>query len=508
MSAARLSWTIALLVVASSSPALAQERAGFASNRFEPAEHGSRFFVVDTLDLRGQLRPSTGAVLEWAHLPVAAYAADDTRRRALVEHALTMHVGGSLAIAERLRVAIDIPLAIHQDGEGVRLAGESFRAATKPALGDVRGAVDVRVLGRHGGPLVLALGARVWAPTGVPSQHTGDGAARVAPQVLASGEAGAFVWATRVAAVQRWRDDRYAGSDLGAELSGALGAGLRIRRFLVGPEVFASTGISTARAFFGERSTPIEALAGVHHDAAGGLRWGAFAGAGFGRGLGSPAVRLGLSLEWAPEIERPDRDKDGIEDRVDACPDTAGVADPDPDLNGCPVEEPMPMPREDSDGDGVLDVDDACPAVAGVRTADRMTNGCPPQPERPLAVMTETEIRIEQEVRFETDSAALLADSEPVLEEIRRVLVEHPEIRKVRVEGHTDATGDDAHNDELSSKRAAAVVAWLVAHGVEASRLVSAGLGSREPIDSNATEEGRAKNRRVVLRILERRAPR
>ena len=126
---------------------------------------------------------------------------------------------------------------------------------------------------------------------------------------------------------------------------------------------------------------------------------------------------------------------------------------------------------------------------------------------RQLAVVTDTEIRIEEQIRFATDSAELLPESDAVLFAVTRTLREHPGIRKLRVEGHTDETGEPTYNDELSARRAAAVMAWLVKHGVDARLLVSQGFGSRRPIDASGTDEGRARNRRVAFTILERQPP-
>jgi OOP family OmpA-OmpF porin len=125
-------------------------------------------------------------------------------------------------------------------------------------------------------------------------------------------------------------------------------------------------------------------------------------------------------------------------------------------------------------------------------------------PEKPLATVTPTEIKIEESVKFETDSATLLASSDVILTEVKRVLEEHPEIKKLRVEGHTDNVGDDQYHFDLSTRRATSVVAWLVDHGVSSDRLTSQGFGSKQPIDTNETEAGRANNRRVVFKIVER----
>jgi OmpA-OmpF porin, OOP family len=77
----------------------------------------------------------------------------------------------------------------------------------------------------------------------------------------------------------------------------------------------------------------------------------------------------------------------------------------------------------------------------------------------------------------------------------------NPHITKLRVEGHTDSDGDAAANQVLSEKRAAAVVDWLVSHGVEPGRLRPVGCGSRDPIFQNDTAEHKARNRRTEFDI-------
>ncbi|HEY8714481.1 MAG TPA: OmpA family protein [Candidatus Acidoferrum sp.] len=78
-------------------------------------------------------------------------------------------------------------------------------------------------------------------------------------------------------------------------------------------------------------------------------------------------------------------------------------------------------------------------------------------------------------------------------------LVQQDADLKLKVEGHTDNQGNAAANQALSERRAQAVVAWLTAHGVQASRLSAEGLGQTKPVADNGSEEGRAKNRRVEL---------
>ena len=100
---------------------------------------------------------------------------------------------------------------------------------------------------------------------------------------------------------------------------------------------------------------------------------------------------------------------------------------------------------------------------------------------------------------FDFDSDVLRPESTPVLEEIRATLAEHVELEVV-IEGHTDSQGEDAYNLSLSERRAQAVVAYLVTNGIAESRLSAAGKGETEPVADNDSPEGRAQNRRVVIK--------
>ena len=102
-------------------------------------------------------------------------------------------------------------------------------------------------------------------------------------------------------------------------------------------------------------------------------------------------------------------------------------------------------------------------------------------------------------IYFDTDQSVVKPESEPALKEVAKLLQADPKL-SVRVVGHTDSTGDLAHNVSLSEARARAVVGALTAkHGIAAARLTAHGVGPLAPVASNDTEEGRAKNRRVEL---------
>ncbi|AMR27199.1 hypothetical protein A0257_08875 [Hymenobacter psoromatis] len=101
-------------------------------------------------------------------------------------------------------------------------------------------------------------------------------------------------------------------------------------------------------------------------------------------------------------------------------------------------------------------------------------------------------------LNFDPDKATLRPAAQPVLAEVRTLLTQSPELR-LAVQGHTDNTSTPAHNQQLSEARAQAVVAALTAQGIAASRLSASGFGQTKPLADNATEAGRAQNRRVEL---------
>jgi outer membrane protein OmpA-like peptidoglycan-associated protein len=101
-------------------------------------------------------------------------------------------------------------------------------------------------------------------------------------------------------------------------------------------------------------------------------------------------------------------------------------------------------------------------------------------------------------ITFATGQAAITPQSDQVLSDVLAVLTANADW-KLRIEGHTDNVGVPAANLKLSQARAAAVAAWLTGKGIAAGRLTTAGLGDTQPVGPNTTEDGRARNRRVVL---------
>lgn len=121
------------------------------------------------------------------------------------------------------------------------------------------------------------------------------------------------------------------------------------------------------------------------------------------------------------------------------------------------------------------------------------------------ARVTETEVVIQLpgSILFDFDSANLRPDAERALTDVAQVIKAYDK-RPVRIEGHTDAIASDEYNKALSERRAASVVNWLAARGVERGRLTSLGLGEQKPVATNDTAAGRQLNRRVEVVIAKK----
>jgi len=106
-------------------------------------------------------------------------------------------------------------------------------------------------------------------------------------------------------------------------------------------------------------------------------------------------------------------------------------------------------------------------------------------------------------LNFATGSARILPESEEQLNNIAAVLRAYPNVN-VKIGGYTDSTGDASSNRRLSQQRADAVRQTLVGKGIDARRMKAEGYGSQHPVGNNATDEGRAKNRRIALRVTKK----
>jgi len=112
-------------------------------------------------------------------------------------------------------------------------------------------------------------------------------------------------------------------------------------------------------------------------------------------------------------------------------------------------------------------------------------------------------IIIDQMIHFDFDKSTIKKESYPILEDVASVMKNNPQIKKIRIEGHTDWIGTDEYNQKLSERRSNAVKEFLTNKGIDASRMEAVGYGESRPIADNKTAEGRAKNRRTEFNVIE-----
>lgn len=197
-------------------------------------------------------------------------------------------------------------------------------------------------------------------------------------------------------------------------------------------------------------------------------------------------------------------DIDDFEDK-DGCPDDDNDRDNVPDLlDQCPMA-PGPMdkkgcPALDADRDGVSDGNDKCPTQPETRNGYLDDDGCPDS-QNVNAKISSAQIVLPNPIAFVPGTADFDGAAYAVLDDVARALTDSPTLR-VRVEAHTEGSGDESANQALSVKRAQAVVEYLSSRGIQASRLEAAGFGGTRPVDTNRTEAGRNANRRVEIVIL------
>lgn len=217
-----------------------------------------------------------------------------------------------------------------------------------------------------------------------------------------------------------------------------------------------------------------------------------------------------------PEFQGcPDKDGDGIPDKDDQCPDVAGPVEnngcPWPDTDGdgvldkddaCidvagPVEN-KGCPWPDTDNDGILDKDDACPTVPGLPEY----NGCP----KPQSAYADEATGALKGILFNFNKSTIRPESAEKIAQAAEI-IKSSNGGTFLVEGHTDKKGSEAYNLKLSRERAAAVVGSLESKGVDGAQLKSRGVGEQDAtVAETASDADRMVDRKVVVRAIDKEA--
>ena len=532
--------TAALAVLASLALSAGAAHAQTVDPRlYEPSLGTTGVMGVDTSLVPGHLQLWGGLFTTFANDELVTRTTTDAVDHGPLRNRMTATVGLGIGLFDRFELSLGAPLQIV---EGFAAGGGR---ETNVSFGDLRVVARGRIFGADPGTEGFGLGLALdlTIPTsGGSTIFAGEDGINLTPRLAvdwrsAAGAVVAFNVGFRVRPSQVVVDDLAVGN----EMRFGLGADLPIGAYdisLLG-EVLASVGLATdpldRDGAATARKTPIEALAG--------LRWrpGDFtlttaAGAGLTSGYGAPDYRVVFNLTYGgptpPKWEEarvaraaddpggkqtfaytplprlndarfdalaaadPDRDGDAVPSSTDRCLTEPEDRDGNFDGDGCP--------DLDDDEDGVPDTEDKCLDAKEVYNGVDDEDGCPDEGGVDTSGIETVSgmLTIRETIAFVSGSAELSPKSTGVVDKVASFLLQHPEVKRVRIEGHTDDQGDKEQNVDLSERRAWSVKGYLVEHGVDGRRLYPMGFGPTRPVDPKRTKAARAMNRRVEFHVI------
>ena len=522
------------------------------ANAFRLAPDGEGILSVQSGTMPRHLELRGGFTLHYARSPLTVVKDGDVLRT-LVDHRVESHLSAAIGLFDLLDVGLQVPVTFYQDAvyPGLKLGDVGWGG-----VGDLAAFARVRAPFPDTFPVELALSLPLYFPTGDENAYMGTGRFGFHPTLALSGRIRSVTLALN--AGYRWQGDTSLLNVVDSDkLTGGVGvafapagtpweAGLELLGAVRADDPFARSEEVQAEVDAGVkyRIGPFRVLAG--------------GGKGLTPGFSTPDWRLfaGLEYGWRPD---PDRDRDGIPNLEDRCPDKAedpdGFQDSDgcPDLDndrdgipdaddkcpnepedldafededGCPdfdndkdtvpdktdqcplqaedldkFEDEDGCPDLDNDGDGIPDKIDKCPLEKEVFNDYQDEDGCP---DKKLAEFQKEARRIQilDKVHFKFMRAELEPSAFPILDQVAQILSDNPQVLFVQVEGHTDKTGSHQFNMDLSLARAESVVGYLVGKGVDPSRLGAVGYGYDRRIDYRSGPEANLNNRRVEFNIL------
>ena len=530
----------------------------YTAERFRLSVDRRGILGVESADVPDQWSWDVGLWVGYADDPLNLYRTENGDRERVASLVSRRVAGGlvaALSLFDRLQLGVAAPVILNQDQDTNGIAGPPA-SISRGGLGDLRIVPKLQLLTHEDQFLDVAVILGFVLPTGTSEDYFGDGRAMLQPELAISRPIGSrFRFGVNVGYRAR-KQRRALNLEVDDEIYAHAGAALMLTKHIELDVTY--SGATAAEELFDTFNRNHSEMRGGLAVYAGQVVLFAAGGVGIAEGFGTPdwravgGIRLGNIREGSRAIEPgpndadgdgllddadecpdepenfnqwedddgcpekiPDSDGDGLNDRIDECQsepedvdsfeDGNGCPDPDNDQDGvvddkdeCPLEpgaiENRGCPDADSDGDTVVDRRDNCPNEPG----DPENAGCK---VKQVVKIVDGKLELLDKVYFRTNKAVIRKVSYRLLRNVAEVLNNHPEIKTIHVEGHTDSRGGDAYNKKLSQRRAESVVDFLVNEGVNRRRLDPIGYGEEQPIDSNNTKEGRAANRRVEFKL-------
>ncbi len=534
-------------------------------SRFRPPPAHDGLLGVEGAPVLYPLQYAAGATLSYARNPVVWRYQDGTYEP-VVGQQLGLDLSFAIGLLPLFDLGVVVPVTLLQRGPKSSLRGldavEQVTSVGGTLMGDVRLQPRLALMQERSWGFGLAVISEITLPTGDQRRFVGDSGFSWRPRLVGSVPIVGLPLKVSASLGYRLRKNvLLAGIESADELDFGVGGSYALSDNLAAL-VELSGNTSATHPFSGGGLSALEVRGGMRTRVARNVVLDGGAGVGLTQGLGTPDYRLFLGFAYAPEP--PDRDGDGIPDAADACPDNPEDYDRFQDLDGCPdvdndedgildVDDLCPNEPEDQNGtadddgcpegglsdrdhdgipderdqcpddpedldgvkdtdgcpdgdmdqDGIPDEDDQCPEEKETINGVDDWDGCPDEGEGDTEYIENVKIEIKATILFETGKATIKDESKKILDQVALQVLAHPEIKKVRVEGHTDSVGSDEDNLYLSQDRADSVRRYLISRGVAKERLMAVGYGETRPIADNRTAAGRAKNRRVEFLIVQ-----
>ncbi len=515
---------IAALICVCTTPVFAQD-----VQHFHPASGTWNYFSVDGASVSPPGALTAGVYVNYGRNPLVQRDENGNVLTPVVDDLTTFELMGTFGLSERLEVALALPF-------GHAKKSSDLSVDDGGGVGDLRLVPKLVILGVHKRDgLAIAVTAAMSFPTGDDDEEFSARHFVVTPKMTA--EYRSRRWRLALGAGYRWLPTRTAVLPALAVGNGVTyGAALGVTpsapqvEFLL--ETFGSVYKDTAHPTNGPH--PVEVLGGFRFLSDNGMAFSMGAGGGLTRDFSSPEFRVVGGFTWRVGDSAAfggggssyDSDGDGVRDASDACPrlredrdgfqDADGCPDTDNDADGvadasdsCPLraedvdghEDKDGCPDPDNDGDGLPDTADQCPVHPEDKNGVKDSDGCP---DDATVVVEFDRIRHLRRIYFDTDVATIKPESFSILDDVAAAMRSRADIRKVRVDGHTDAFGSEDHNQSLAQERAQAVCDYLIKAGIAPGRLEAQGQGESNVIGDGRSADNARLSRRVEFIILQR----